>query len=194
VIPSVITTHVAEGKKLLTSMFRDRKVVAGLLAAYLKQAQLLEDAIWQVIDGRTLEDAIGNQLTIIGALVGEKRKGRSDTDYREAIRLRILINRSTGKVSELIYIIFVAARGAEWKYWEGYPAGFTVLFGGTTAGFAALKDAVLEAKPAGVGKGLMFTSGTLANLFKPCDSNTGLGGNGPAHSDGTAGYPVAHIE
>lgn len=192
--PVKILEHVKQAKARLTSMYVDRKVISGLVAAYAKQIQLLEDACWQVIEGRQLNTAVNAQLDTIGKLVGELRNGRTDTVYREFIRLRILINRSTGKLVDLLHIAKVAAMGAPWKYWESYPAGFVLLFSGTAAGFAAVASAMRQAKPQGVGPTLMYTSTPFADLFRPKDDVSGLGGRGPSHTDGLPGYKVAHIE
>lgn len=196
-IPSEITTHVADAKRLLTSMFRDRTVIAGLLGAYVAEVQALETAIRAVILGRLLDSATYAQLDALGAIVGESRQGKTDAVYREFIRLRILINKCNGLLPEMLHIAAVAAQGNPWRYWEGYPAGFSVLFAGTVEAFQALSSALSEAKPLGVGRSMLYTPGTLDNLFRPKDCTSGTGGKGPSDSINypyPPGYPVAHIE
>lgn len=75
------------------------------LAALLRPLQDLENVFFDVIRARFLGHATGVQLDAIGRLVGEARLGRLvDADFRRAIRLRILVNGSSGRPEDLISI------------------------------------------------------------------------------------------
>lgn len=75
------------------------------LAALLRPLQVVENVFFDVIRARFLGHATGAQLDAIGHLVGEDRLGRlDDAVYRKAIRIRILVNGSSGRPEDLIAI------------------------------------------------------------------------------------------
>lgn len=153
-IPTPIKDHVESAKDRLTSMFQDRRVIEALLKAWVGRLQRLEDELWKVINARNfLDNPTGIVLDILGQIVGEARDSRTDPDYLEAIRIRILINKSSGKVPDILKILNAAARGSWWDYWEEYPAGFGWAFSGSVSAWKALKKYMGEAKGAGIGAG-----------------------------------------
>ena len=100
-----ITNPVEQGRGLLLEQYQGKPRLDALLAAYTRQVQKLEDAIWSVILGRMLENAVGVQLDKIGRIVGQKRLGEPDVRYRMLIQVRIAINRSSGYPDEVINIV-----------------------------------------------------------------------------------------
>lgn len=80
-----------------------------LLTAYVNRVQEYEDAVWTWLSSMTVDAATGDLLDKIGKLAGEARGGRSDTDYRQAVRLRIRVNRSKGKAIDLVDVAILAA-------------------------------------------------------------------------------------
>lgn len=102
--PNVDNAHVSEAQALLTEMFRDKANIRGILGVLAKQIQKLEDAAWEVINGRILGTSVGDALDKIGKIVGAARNGLDDTDYTAAIHLQIRVNRSQGLMEDLIQI------------------------------------------------------------------------------------------
>jgi hypothetical protein len=94
--------HVSAGLKLLVEQFRGKPVIEALLSSYLSRVQELEDELWIVLWGWVLGNATARQLDDLGAIVGELREGRDDTEYEAAIRVRIRINRSKGRTIDVI--------------------------------------------------------------------------------------------
>lgn len=200
-IPSPVIDHVPDALGKLTSMFREKRNVRAMLSAYVRQVQLLEAAAWVVINARALDGSIGGiVLDALGALVGELRAGRSDADYRESIRLRILINRSTGRTPEVIAIIARSAGVNPWEYAESYPAGLFVTFGGTVAQVRALARALEECVPLGVDALAYYTTGPFGELFRPTWSGApsvrprGPSWTSSAPADGSARSVFAHVQ
>lgn len=116
-----ITTFVEDAKALVLGAYKGKPRFEALLSSYIKECQKLEDAIWSVILGRMIENAVGVQLDVIGKLVGEQRKGREDDDYRIWITVRIRINRSHGRPKDLLEILrLVEQTGGNYR--EQYPA------------------------------------------------------------------------
>jgi len=117
----------------------------------MEQVQEVEDLLWYIKNGFDVNTAVGEQLDFIGKRVGEGRQDRLDAEYRGAIRVRILINMSTGTMNELLAIcdginptgIFIAR--------ELYPAAISIeadTFGATS--LAAAYRMLFAAKTAGV--------------------------------------------
>ena len=59
----------------ILSQFYDSKVLKLLVGVYTSEVQELSDAIYQLLVGRTLNNAQGEQLDAIGRIVGISRKG-----------------------------------------------------------------------------------------------------------------------
>lgn len=69
------------------------------------QSQELEDAVFQVLLGRSVDDAVGAQLDLLGKLVGQPRYGLVDDDYKVYIRARVSTNNSEGTIEDLISVV-----------------------------------------------------------------------------------------
>jgi hypothetical protein len=108
-LPVKETKHVETARDLLIGQFKKRRVIQGFLDTYVRRIQDAEDVIWDVIDARILDDATNAQLDSLGDLVGEKRLGRTDVMYRASIRLRIRVNRSKGRITDVIDVASLAA-------------------------------------------------------------------------------------
>lgn len=66
----------------ILSQFYNSKVLKLLLGAFTDEIQELSTAIYQLISGRSLSQAEGEQLDAIGRIVGQKREGYNyDTDF-----------------------------------------------------------------------------------------------------------------
>lgn len=67
--------------------------------------QAIEDALQQLLSGRGPADAVGAQLDVVGAIVGEDREGETDDEaYRRRNFGRIAVNRSHGRVTDVIRV------------------------------------------------------------------------------------------
>jgi hypothetical protein len=134
-----------------------------LIATYITQLEELEVAYFQLIDERTVETAVGEQLNVIGALVGEDRFGRDDEDYRVAIKGRIRLNLSSGTTEDIIAVIASQLGATQITITEdSYPAHFEVFIPDTLA--------VLGASVASAGE--TFPLVTLDELVVRVDGGT----------------------
>lgn len=128
-----ITDHPEQAVARLIQVFRGKKRFEAVIRAFGRQVQELEDAFWQLLQEQTVDTAIGAQLDVLGRIVGERRGGSSDADYRLRIRARIRTNLSTGTIDD-IYAVFRALLGSTPGYSFGftphYPAGFTLVIKG----------------------------------------------------------------
>ena len=119
-------THVADGLKHLAYQFQDLPNFEAILIAWLNRIQEIEDVLWELIDERTIDAAVGVQLDGIGAIVGEPRLGKTDDKYRLFIKARRLVNLSSGTVPELIEILGLLTENTI-EYRVEYPAGFSLI-------------------------------------------------------------------
>lgn len=121
------STHVEDALARLAQQLKGKPGVEGLLSAFVQQVQELEDAVFSILDTSGIETAYGAQLDRLGAIVGQPRGGDNDTDYRAAIKTRILINGSSGTIEELIAITTELLGIIEIEIRESYPGEFELV-------------------------------------------------------------------
>lgn len=123
-----------------------------MLSSLVDQVQLVEDANWDTNVGFDVDTAVGDQLDILGRWVGELRADRTDSVYRAAIRVRILVNQSEGTLEELLTILTTANPGLTVETYESYPGCVLFLWDDDFADISAtdLYHLLRQAKPAGV--------------------------------------------
>lgn len=107
-----VEDHCEEAIARLLHQFHGKTRLENLVCVFGDQVQALEEAFWQLFTERTLANSSDAQLDGIGEIVGEARKARTDANYRVALSVRILVNKSNGKVEEL-YTIIRTAQGVD---------------------------------------------------------------------------------
>lgn len=100
-----------------------------LISVYAAQIQELEQFFFTLKTLRTIDTAVGVQLEGIGDIVGEARNGRSDDDYRRAVRAKILINISSGTTEDLLGVVdkLLPASKTLVATEDSFPAHFEIL-------------------------------------------------------------------
>ena len=78
--------------------------ITKLVSCLVGPAQALENAFQQLLTQRTLDNATGVNLDVIGKIVGQKRGGLDDDTYRRYCRARIAAHRSRGVPESLIRV------------------------------------------------------------------------------------------
>lgn len=99
-----ITDHVAAAQDQLPSQMQGKANIATLLSILVKPAQAVEDALWDLFTLRTIEIGTGSVLDSIGAIIGQQRQGMLDEDYRRYLRARVIANRATGRIEDLLAV------------------------------------------------------------------------------------------
>lgn len=94
-------------EKLLVQ-FRGLPVFEAAVASYVTQFQEIENMFIDLLLLRVLDNAEGAQLDGIGQIVGERRLGRDDNDYKAAISGRIRINRQHSRIEDIILAMVLA--------------------------------------------------------------------------------------
>ncbi len=78
--------------------------ITKLIRALVEPVQDVENVLQQLYTERYVDTAVGDQLDILGALVGQLRLGLEDEPYRRVIRARISVNRSKGTIADVINV------------------------------------------------------------------------------------------
>lgn len=102
----------------------DKENFNKLLKLFLEQIQILQDQTLSIADQKNISIASGIWLDWIGKIVGERREARSDTQYREALRLRIAINSADSTSDTIINITKIATGSDSSKIIDYHPAAF----------------------------------------------------------------------
>ena len=97
-----IEDHCADGLTVLFEEYKQSPVLQAMICAYLSEVQVAEDDVASFRFVFDIANASGDVLDLIGRIVTEDRNGLADTDYRRALRTRILTNRSEGLIEDLI--------------------------------------------------------------------------------------------
>jgi len=161
--------HVERGLSRPIEQFKNKpKFRLLFLKGFLEEIQELENAIDSVYFGRFLENAVGVQLDKIGRRLQEERKGREDELYRLWLGVRVKVNRSFGRVKDIIEILSLVT-DIEFHYREHSigPAAFIIEFEYSHVStdvewFRTLENLVREAKSAGVAYSLIFPTRTTS--------------------------------
>lgn len=122
----IFKDRVKEGLGYLITQWKDKPNVVGLLTSFLENIQLIEDSYEQLNKERSLDTAVGYQLDVLGLLIGQERDGRTDADYRTALRLRIAINKSNGTEPSIVEALTIATGNSNVEVFDRYPAGVHV--------------------------------------------------------------------
>ena len=124
-----------------------------MMRAMMSPIQTLEDIITEMLDNRDLTSAVGTDLDRIGDIVGTKRRGELDDDYRLIIQAKILENNSDGTASDIQLAAEVFAVADRTQILEQFPAKFQIAYTGIASSYnyTRLVETIAAAKVAGVG-------------------------------------------
>lgn len=157
-VPNYNQEHAAIALDLFTDQYRGRANLAGFCNTLMASVQDAERMLWEVINGRGLGEVIarvlpeddgesefgeftgdetevdvvldcrGAQLDVLGKIIGEARRLRNDADYIVGLKMRIRINSSKGRTSDVTAVAALALPlGTDVGYVEGpEPAAFEV--------------------------------------------------------------------
>jgi hypothetical protein len=99
-----VTDHADRAVARLRQQYKDKTNIEAWLRILVAPIQRLEDALWQLLTMRGIDEAEGVQLDALGKIVGQPRDGRSDSVYRRFIRARIATNKSNGAFENILTV------------------------------------------------------------------------------------------
>lgn len=192
--PTLFTTHVSKGLNRLLSQFKGQPNFEGQLKSFLIQVQEIEAMLHSLVVDRYLDTAEGAQLDGIGRIVGEGRLGRSDLDYRAAIKGRIRVNLGDGRVEDIHFLFslllpahtFELVRGAVLEFL--YIVNEAVVLG-VDPSPDALSAQLTKVRGGGTRSTLIWSVADQANSFTTAsgttlEASTTQGTTDPAMSSG----------
>jgi hypothetical protein len=177
-----IDDHLEQAADLLLDQYKEKPRLYALLASYVRRCQELETATWDVIWNRLIDYAADGQLDTLGAIVGEKRLGKSDATYRVYIRARIRINYSEGHPDDIIDVQRLV-ESTPFVYREYYPATVVLEYlDDPVTDPHVLRDLAIQTKAAGVR--ITVIAGSTTNF---CFGHEGAVSDDDARSFGEEG-------
>jgi len=108
--------HETRMLKRIPWFFRSKPKFRAMMKARAAAIQAYEDMVFDVMQSYFLPNAVGEQLNVLGRIVGERRDGLSNTDYRRFIGARILANKCTSTVDEYIRILDILCDECDIKH------------------------------------------------------------------------------
>lgn len=117
---------VAETNRL-AQYIKGKPNMEAILDALRVQAVELSDALTDLRFDRLITTAVGEQLDVLGEIVGAARESDTDEPYRLRIKAQVLVNRSSGTPEE-IYAIFdlIKPALATMEIEDWFPAAFVL--------------------------------------------------------------------
>ena len=98
--------HVALAVDRLRAQYRDKQTIVDLLSSLAGEFQPIEEALVQLRDERSIDNATGATLAKLARIVGVDPALFSDDEtLRRVTRARVAINRSAGTGEDLIRVI-----------------------------------------------------------------------------------------
>lgn len=163
-----VVDHSATAIGKLAEFIRQQPNFLSLLAAPIAQVQDLETAFQELKTLRSLPNASGGQLDVLGAILTQPRNGQTDDLYRRYLAARILLNRSSGTIEQILEIFGLITYAASMQLKEFQPAAIELhLYGvAITPAQAALYLQILnQARAAAVGARLHWTEWSPVDTF-----------------------------
>lgn len=103
---------------LVLSQFQDSEKLKGIMQAMGDSRNDLETALFEIRSEFEIDDAVGEQLNILGSIFVEDREGRTDTEYRQAIKAKGA-QQYSGEPESIIEIL-KASYGATYVHYRPY--------------------------------------------------------------------------
>jgi hypothetical protein len=172
--PQKITDHADQGVFKFLEQFKEQPALEALARSYLNRIQELEDAIWEVILIRGIEESEGVNLDAIGNIVGRPRLGLGDVDYRVALRAQIRINRSSGTPEDMIAVTKLSITANQlFTFAEAIPATVVIeILDQVLFNILVLFDNLLRTKAGGVRLYLLYSTVPIDDDFTFSEDDT----------------------
>jgi hypothetical protein len=171
-----VTDHGEDAASKLLEQFKDKPRILALLQSYVTQIQALEDVFWDMFTKRWIDGGEGVQLDVVGRIVGEKRQGSEDEEYRAFLRARIRVNRSVGLMADMVKIVaLIQGDDLPVAAWEYFPHAIRLEpEGAVTVDPVRVGRMLADAKPGGVALSFVYSMAERANTFLFADVDGGF--------------------
>lgn len=117
------TEHANQAAYRLLDQFQDKARFRTIIDIYTEAFQELEDVFWDLYTKRRLDTAEGDQLRILGRIVGLVKGTTTDVDFRVLVAARIRVLLSRGTFDDLLRIMTIVLGGPSTRIvYEVFPA------------------------------------------------------------------------
>lgn len=100
-----IENHVERFKARLTELFASGTNWNAVVESFVGEVQGIEDAAFDLLTFRHIDDAFGFRLDQWGELLNEEREGLTDEEYRSVLRARLIADLSNGRRDDFIRLL-----------------------------------------------------------------------------------------
>jgi hypothetical protein len=140
-----ITDYQTRALRKFLAQYKDSTNLHTIVDGKSEQLNDLEQALFEIRDLIYVDIATGAQLDILGRVWDVSRAGKNDTEYRDAIYIKISL-RISGTLPEIIIILENFYGATYIEYYTKYPAKYFLL---TDADISVIE--LERISPAGVG-------------------------------------------
>jgi hypothetical protein len=147
----------AEAESRFLEQLKDKDNFLKLVEVFTEAIQEVHDVLLDMLDLLNIDTQEGDQLDGIGSIVGEERLGRTDADYRIALKARIRINVSRGTIEDIYSLLaLIVGDGVTIELEELQPATIQVHLNQPVIDPAVALAYMNEAKAAGIASQITY--------------------------------------
>lgn len=141
--------------------------LTGWLKALAEDLEITQQSIIELVNNVDVNIATGELLDFLGKIAVEPRNGRGDDEYREAIKLKRLLNTSEGVPDKLLTAVYEATDATKVKIWEHFPWQTSFYTNGANI-LLDLPDKLRQSSPATSNEVVVYYD-PLENAFTPSE-------------------------
>lgn len=147
-----ITDHVVQAKDRLITQYKEQPNIEAIVETYASQRQEVETVLFQLLNERSIDTAVGQQLDLLGDILDEPRTGLTDNIYSVRLLNKISQLNSEGTAEDLINIYKILMQADSVQYGEIQPAHVVLLAinPNPIGELSEIAQSLEGAKPAGV--------------------------------------------
>lgn len=154
-----------------------------LLQVLIAEIQEAENELYELRVLRSVSTASGEQLDVLGDLVGIDRNGLSDIDFRNEIFLQIAINNGGGQEPVLSALLSNLTDATVIDIWEIFPAGLDIFINSDDLSLSTIQS-LRRAIAATVSLQFAYTDGGDPFAFDGDSYGLGFGSTADADEGG----------
>lgn len=140
--------------------------ISALLRSYIRQVQILETSIFEVLGAYDVNTCDATRLAVLGRIVGASNLGWDLETYRAVVRARIATNRSHGREDDIINVLrLITGSTAPITITPLVPAAISVEMGEPVSAEHMIAVAFLLPKARAAGIRLNFIAPTEGGLI-----------------------------
>ena len=126
---TLVDDHSKQAIDELFCQFMEAENLQDLIRVFGDEMDEIEEIAFQLLTERNI-DGVGAQLDILGEIVGEPRRGKTDAEYRDAIRFKIAINTANSTEPHITAAAKILTQATTVLVQDQYPASIQLFTNG----------------------------------------------------------------